>query len=123
VDNFPPFLQFTYFDHSVHILTIVCCGDNWKGGSFHGKPSREAAEKMREGPRDRLSGAGLKPLQAAVVKSHSGERWSQSSRKYLEQVCVRETNESKPIEDASLNIQMSPKPGAYGSSGMSLSGA
>ena len=80
-------------------------------------------KRRGKAPRDRLSGAGLKSLQAAVVKSHGGKRWSQSSRKYLEQVCVRETNESKPIEDASLNIQMSSKPGAYGPSGMSLSGA
>jgi hypothetical protein len=35
---------------AMNILTIVCCRDNWKGGSYRGKPSREAAEKMREGP-------------------------------------------------------------------------
>src|SRR4051794_1156433 len=34
-----------------------------------GKKSRKAAWKMRRAPRDRLSGAGLKPLQAAAVKS------------------------------------------------------
>jgi hypothetical protein len=28
------------------------------------------------------------------------------------QVCIRETNESKPIDDASLEIQVSSKPGA-----------
>ena len=29
-------------------------------------------------PRDRLSGAGLKPVQAAAVKSRGGERWIKS---------------------------------------------
>jgi hypothetical protein len=53
-------------------------------------------------PRDRLSGADPKPLQVAVVKSCGRERWSKSSRHDLEQVCVRETSESKPTEDASL---------------------
>jgi hypothetical protein len=28
------------------------------------------------------------------------------------QVCIRETNESEPIEDASLRTQVSSKPGA-----------
>ena len=31
-----------------------------------------------------------------------GERWSKSSRQDLEQVSIRKTNESEPIEDASL---------------------
>ena len=39
----------------------------------------QLAVKLRErwgrAPRDRLSGAGPKPLQAAVVKSRGGERW------------------------------------------------
>jgi hypothetical protein len=39
------------------------------------------------------------------------------------QVSVRETNESKPFEDASLRIQMSSKPEASTSSGMNLLGA
>jgi len=35
----------------------------------------EGIHAIRErAPRDRLSRAGLKPLQAAVVKSHGGER-------------------------------------------------
>ena len=42
-------------------------------------------------------------LQAAVVKSHGGERWRKSARK-LVQVSIRETNESEPFEDASLSI-------------------
>ena len=41
----------------------------------------------------------------------------------LEQVCVRETNESEPTDHASLTILMSSKPEAYGPSGKSLSGA
>src|SRR5262249_22428846 len=55
-----------------------------------------------QAPRDRLSGAGLKPLQAAAVKSRGRERWSKSSGHDPEQVCVRETSESKPADDASL---------------------
>src|SRR4051812_28153540 len=35
---------------------------------------------MRVGPRDRPSGAGPKPLQAAAVKSRGRERWSKSPR-------------------------------------------
>jgi hypothetical protein len=34
---------------------------------------------MRDGPRDRLSGAGPKPLQAAAVKGRGGERWEKSA--------------------------------------------
>src|SRR3954466_8811358 len=85
------------------------------------------AVKLRErwgrAPRDRLSGAGLKPLQAAAIKSRGGERWRKSSRKYLEQVCVGETNESEPFEDASLAIGSSSKPGVTPSPGTSLPGA
>src|SRR5258708_28823834 len=40
-------------------------------------------ERWGRAPRDRLSGAGPKPLQAAAVKSRGGERWSESSRKTL----------------------------------------
>jgi len=55
-----------------------------------------------QAPRDRLSGAGLKPPQAAAVKSRGRERWGKSSGHDPEQVCVRETSESKPADDASL---------------------
>ena len=34
------------------------------------------------------------------------QRWSKSSRQDLEQVCIRKTNESTPIEDASLRSLM-----------------
>src|SRR5271156_5519565 len=34
----------------------------------------DASLKMREGPSNRLAGAGFKPPQAALVKSHCGER-------------------------------------------------
>src|SRR3954466_11255725 len=85
------------------------------------------AVKLRErwgrAPRDRLSGAGLKPLQAAAVKSRGGERWSKSLRRNLEQVHVRKTNESEPIEDASLRNLVSSKPEARTSTGMSLPGS
>ena len=40
---------------------------------------REAAGKMGAGPPDRLSGAGLKPVRAAAVKSRGGERWGKSA--------------------------------------------
>jgi hypothetical protein len=48
------------------------------------------------------------------VRGESCERWSQSLGKHLKQVCVRETNESEPSEDASLRTQMSSKPEAWG---------
>ena len=63
----------------------------------------QLAVKLRErwgrAPRDRLSGAGPKPLQAAAVKSRGGERWGEL-KEHLEQVNIRETNESEPFEDA-----------------------
>jgi len=43
--------------------------------------------------------------------------------KKLVQVCIRETNESEPFEDASLRNQVSSKPEACISSGMNLLGA
>ena len=45
--------------------------------------------------RDRLSGAGLKPVRAAAVKSRGGERRMKSSDQ-TEQVRIRKTNESEP---------------------------
>jgi hypothetical protein len=44
------------------------------------------------------------------LKAVGGERWRKSARK-LAQVCIRETNESEPIDDASLRIQVPSKPG------------
>jgi hypothetical protein len=54
----------------------------------------------------------------AVVVSVEGK-----VRGRLAQVRIRETNESEPIEDASLKTQMSSKPGAWGAPGISLLGA
>jgi hypothetical protein len=54
----------------------------------------------------------------AVVVSVGGK-----ARGELVQVWIRETNESKPFEDASLRNQVSSKPGAYSSPGMNLLGA
>src|SRR4051795_6475028 len=51
------------------------------------------------------------------------QRWRKSSRKYLEPVCVGETNESEPFEDASLARGPSSKPGVTPSPGTSLPGA
>ncbi len=44
------------------------------------------------------------------LKAVGGERWRKSARK-LTQVCIRETNESEPIDDASLRILVPSKPG------------
>ena len=41
-------------------------------------------------------------FQAAAVKSRGRKRWGKSSGHDPEQVCVRETSESKPADDASL---------------------
>ena len=60
-------------------------------------------------------------LQAAAVKSRGGERWGKRASE-LVQVCIRETNESEPFEDASIRSKALPKPEAGISSGISLSG-
>jgi len=44
------------------------------------------------------------------LRAVGGERWRKSARK-LAQVRIRETNESEPIDDASLRIQVSSKLG------------
>ena len=54
----------------------------------------------------------------AVVVSVGGK-----ARGKLVQVGIRETNESEPIEDASLRSQVSSKPGALLSPGINLLGA
>lgn len=50
---------------------------------------------------DRPTGAGPKPPEAAVIKSHGGERSGQRTRENLVQVRYRETNESKPADEVS----------------------
>src|SRR5580700_9863501 len=65
------------------------------------RPYVKLRERWGRAPRDRLSGAGLKPVRAAAVKSCGGERRIKSSDQ-TEQVSVRKTNESEPSEDASL---------------------
>ena len=70
-------------------------------------------------PRDRLSGAGLKPARAAAVKSRGGERRVKSSGQDPGQVSVGKTSVSKPIEDASLTYQALSKPGVIVSPGIS----
>ena len=65
------------------------------------KPFVKLRERWGRAPRDRLSGAGLKPVRAAAVKSRGGERRIKSSDQ-TEQVSVRKANESEPSEDASL---------------------
>src|SRR5712671_5582521 len=71
--------------YSSNFLTKVCCRDTCKG--VRQCECEICVVKLRErwgrAPRDRLSGAGPKPLQAAAVKSRGGERWSESSRKTL----------------------------------------
>jgi hypothetical protein len=46
--------------------------------------------------RSRPAGGGFKPPQAAVVKSHGGERWGKGPAR-RDQVGVRETNPSEPL--------------------------
>jgi hypothetical protein len=70
-------------------------------------------------PRDRLSGAGLKPARAAAVKSRGGERRVKSPGQDPGQVSVGKTSASKPFEDASLTEQELSKPGVMLSSGTS----
>jgi len=63
------------------------CGFVDKCAAEAARKEVQLAVKLRErwgrAPRDRLSGAGPKPLQAAAVKSRGGERWSKSSRNTL----------------------------------------
>lgn len=61
----------------------TACGSNLAAcGRVRWKIGR--VDKLRgrcgQAPRDRLSGAGPKPLQAAAVKRRGRERWSKSSR-------------------------------------------
>ena len=59
------------------------------------KPFVKLRERWGRAPRDQLSGAGLKPVRAAAVKSRGGERRIKSSGQDPEQVGVRKTSESK----------------------------
>jgi len=62
-------------------LAIVCCRSTRRGSSLWTNQPCEYVklrERWGKAPRDRLSGAGLKPLQAAAVKSRGGERWNKS---------------------------------------------
>ncbi len=69
------------------------------------RPTRRVLQRRTErAPRDRLSGAGLKPVRAAAVKSRGGERRIKKFRERPEQVSVRKTSESKPFDDASFDI-------------------
>ena len=74
-------------------------------------------------PRDRLSGAGLKPARAAAVKSRGGERRVKSPGQDPGQVGVGKTSESKSFDDASLTYQVRSKPEVMLSSGTSPSEA
>ena len=49
-----------------------------------------------EAPRSRLAGAGSKTPQAAVVKSHGGERWGKGPARQ-DQLWIRETSASEPL--------------------------
>jgi len=103
-------------------LTTVCAAEAYGEGVHHELINRvNKLSCARDGGRP--LGIGFQEqvsnhLQAAVVKSHGGERWRKSARK-LVQVSIRETNESEPFEDASLKTQESSKPGAYCSPGTS----
>jgi hypothetical protein len=56
------------------------------------------------------------------VKLNAPRAINKKSSKDLEQMCVRETNESEPTDDASKSTMMSSKPEMSGPSGISLSG-
>ena len=60
------------------------------------------------------------PVLGVKLPGPTRQRWRKSSRKYLEQVCVGETNESEPFEDAPLARGSSSKPGVTPSPGTSL---
>ena len=82
-----------------------------------------AVQLMRVGPsgsvfRSRSQTASKLLRSRAVVVSVGGK-----ARGKLVQVGIRETNESEPIEDASLRSQVSSKPGALLSPGINLLGA
>ena len=47
-------------------------------------------------PRSRLAEAGSKTPQAAVVKSHGGERWGKGPARQ-DQLWIRETSTSEPL--------------------------
>lgn len=47
-------------------------------------------------PRNRLAGAGSKTPQAAVVKSHGGERWGKGPARQ-DQLWIREASTSEPL--------------------------
>ncbi len=53
-------------------------------------------ERNSEAPRDRLTGVGLKPPQAAVIKSHGGGRCREKQIQTC-QVSPWKTNESEPL--------------------------
>src|SRR6266446_788678 len=69
--------------YSSHFLTKVCCRDTCSVSVRSEICVVQLRERWGRAPRDRLSGAGPKPFQAAAVKSRGGERWSESSRKTL----------------------------------------
>jgi hypothetical protein len=74
-------------------------------------------------PRDRLSGAALKPSRAAAVKSRGGEPRVKSPGQDPGQVSGGKTSASKPSDDASLTQQVLSKPEVIMFSGTSPLGA
>ena len=91
----------------------VCCRGAQKGGQQELRRAVQAAVKDEGGP----LGIGFQER----VPNHSKRLWSRAVVVSVgakargmtpEQVCVRETSESKPTEDASLRSTASSKPGA-----------
>src|SRR4051812_18508560 len=72
-----------------------------------------------EGLRSRLSGAGFKPPQAALVKSHCRERWRKRYRSGVDHGDERE----RTPDDVSKHFLATSKPGAGLSPGTRLGGA
>jgi len=93
-------------------FTSVCCRSARIRRSYDLIKRERSVRSMRVGPsgsafRSRSQTTSKLLRSRAVVVSVGGK-----ARGKLVQVCIRETNESEPIEDASLKIQVSSKPGA-----------
>jgi len=91
---------------------LVCCRSTRLRRSHDLIKRERAVQLMRVGPSGSVFRSRSQPpskllRSRAVVVSVGGK-----ARGKLVQVSIRETNESEPIEDASLRSQVSSKPGA-----------
>jgi hypothetical protein len=81
----------------------LCAAETQRKESRKGekKPCPKALREIRAGPSTSAFRGRSQITPSCCGKSRGGERWGQNSRKDLEQMCVRETNESEPSDDAS----------------------